>query len=127
MSEKIFVFCEDHEPRWLVDEFTRVDGNWISAQSMPGPWQRGGKTLRRSSADAFGFVDAAGKWDPTGDTRGTGGPGWPNARHSLRCRLCRRRGLRGVTVPARPEKLKPIFDVLAANGVPSISLAGLEG
>jgi hypothetical protein len=30
---------------------------------MPRPWQdwqRGGKTLRRSAADAFGFVDASG-------------------------------------------------------------------
>ena len=71
----------------------------INAETL-ADWQRGGKTLRRSAADAFGFVDASGKWDPTGDTRGTGGPGWLNARHNLRCPLC---GDHGVTVPARHD------------------------
>ena len=114
-GETIPVFCEDHEDPWLVDEFTRVDGNWISAQSMPGPWQRGGKTLRRSSADAFGFVDASGKWDRD---NGHGGPGWPNSRHNLKRKLC-------GTVPVRRDNLKSVLDVLDANGEPSISLAAL--
>lgn len=118
MSEQVSVLCDEHEKPWLVDEFTRFDGNWIGAQSMPGQWERGGpfgKALRRSSADAFGFVDASGQWD-----RDEGGePGWPNRRYNLKCRLCAR------TVPARHENLVPILDVLAANGVPSISLAAL--
>jgi ribosomal protein L44E len=42
-------------------------------------------------------------------------------RYNLRCEDC------GRTVPARSEKLNPIFDLLAAAGLQNISLAGLAG
>lgn len=43
--------------------------------------------------------------------------GWN--RYRLRCDLC------GVTVPVREDKLFPVLDTLSANGVLSITLAGL--
>jgi hypothetical protein len=45
-DETIAVVCEDHDDPWLVDEFTKVDGYSISAQSMPRPWQTGSAAAR---------------------------------------------------------------------------------
>jgi hypothetical protein len=42
-------------------------------------------------------------------------------RHVFGCSLC------PDSVPALDEKLQPILEMLAENGVPSISLAGLRG
>jgi len=42
-------------------------------------------------------------------------------RYNLRCEDC------GRTVPARSEKLDPIFDLLAGAGLQNITLAGLAG
>jgi hypothetical protein len=131
----VSVFCQEHEKPWLVDEFTRFDGNWFAGTSgPPGTWVRGNpfsKPLRGSAdGDRFGFVDSVGNWDRWGERTVRPKPGWSNAHHNLKCLLCAKKSRKDndvklTNVSAGQEKLAQIFNVLVANGVSEISLSAL--